>query len=746
MMLLAVAAYGVQDSPALRAVSPHRSSNSHAPKHQEPTSQKQGVEQYGQKQDLEQYEPLLAELGRLANKLQQGVQLPAARTQSKLLPLLPSTTTVYLSFANYGDALYQANQIFHQQLPESPVLNELWQNKVGMAGMVVDEAIEKLHRFCQYLGDEVAVSVNMTSRGGSVVILSETRKPGLKAFIDQLVNQYGGPKGAPVRVFTQQQLAIAKAGTSKALMMLVRPDYVVAASDLPTLKAFNAQLNRGGGRFATTPFGQRVAQAYQGGASVVIAADLEPLMALRPHTNAQSEAAFQQSGFADLKYLVMQGKYASGLASSNAELSFTGPRKGIASWLAAPGPINGLDFVSTDAAYAGTVHLKSPAQVFDDIKSLAESANPMAGTSLAQAETELNLNLKEDLLSKLSGQIAFAVDGPLEPIPAWKVIAQIAGFQGLQQTIKQLLATANSKVKEGKAPALQQETENGLTYYTLQFFNAPKPIEVVYTFVDGYLVVAGSRELVKEAVKIHQSGNSLAKSNQLHSLLPPDRGNQASALIYQNTTIITAAMLKQLSPSLLQVFQSQGGQSRFSVSTAYGDESAIHIVSNSQGFDLSMLVVASAVAIPNIIKARTAAKETAAAATVRAVNTAEIMYQTTYNKYAPDLATLGPGQGEICQAESGPSESRACLLDGRLGNSRCTAGKWCNKDAFRYSLSASCRNDLCTDYVVVATPLDPNSGGKSFCSTSDGVVRSRSGMPLAIPIDGSECHSWEAMQ
>src|SRR5215469_14017376 len=251
MMFLAVAAFAVQDSPALRAVSPHRSSNGRnnngpVTKHQESTSQKP---------DLEQYEPLIAELGRLANKLQQGVQLPAARTQSKLLPLLPSSTTVYLSFANYGDALYQANQIFHQQLPESPALNELWQNKVGMAGMMVDEAIGKFHEFCQYLGDEIDVSVSMTSRGPSVVFLSETRKPGLKAFIDQLVNQYGGPSGAPVRVFTQQQLATAKAGTSnKKVLMLVRPDYVVVGSDLPTLQAFNAQLNRGGGRFATTPF------------------------------------------------------------------------------------------------------------------------------------------------------------------------------------------------------------------------------------------------------------------------------------------------------------------------------------------------------------------------------------------------------------------------------------------------------------------------------------------------------------
>jgi len=736
MLLLAITAYAVQDSPALRAVGPRHGSNTAAPKHQEATSQQHETEDYG---------PLMAELGRLANKLQQGVQGPAARSQSKLLPLLPSATNVYVSLPNYGEALYQANQIFHQQLAESPALNELWQNKVGMAGMIVDQAIEQLHQFCQYLGDEIVISATVKPKGGSVVILSEARKPGLKAFIDQLVSQYGGPSNGVVRVFTPQQLLTAKPPTtlSKPLMLVVRPDFIVAASDLPTLQAFNAQLNRGGGRFSTTAFGQRVAQAYQGGTNFVVAADLQPILALRPHTNAQNEAAFQQSGFADLKYIVMQGKYAAGVGSSNVELSFTGPRKGIASWLGAPAPINELDFVSTDAAYAGAVVLKSPAQVLDDIKSFAESSNPMAGVGLAQVETELNINLKDDLLSKLSGQIGFAVDGPLEPIPAWKVIAQVSDFQGLQQTIKQLLAAANSKVKDGKAPTLEQETENGLTYYRLQFFNGPKPIEVHYAYVDGYLVVGGSRAMVRDAIKIHHGGNSLAKSNQLRALLPPDRGNQASALIYQNSTIITAAMLKQLSPSLVQAFQPQAGQSRFSVSTAYGDENAIHMVSTSRGFDLSMLALTAAIAIPNIMKARTAASEAAAAANVRTLSSTETMYETTYAKYAPDLATLGPGPGEICNAENGPSESRACLLEGKLGNSRCTSGRWCTKDAFRYSISADCKNGVCSDYVIVATPVDPGSGGKSFCSTSDGVVRSHRGMPLTSPITPTECVAWE---
>ena len=56
----------------------------------------------------------------------------------------------------------------------------------------------------------------------------------------------------------------------------------------------------------------------------------------------------------------------------------------------------------------------------------------------------LNIRLKEDLLSKLTGEIAIAVDGPILPDPAWTVILKVSDANGLQKTIDTLLAAMNA--------------------------------------------------------------------------------------------------------------------------------------------------------------------------------------------------------------------------------------------------------------------------------------------------------------
>ncbi|HYL16955.1 MAG TPA: hypothetical protein VEV41_28235 [Terriglobales bacterium] len=58
------------------------------------------------------------------------------------------------------------------------------------------------------------------------------------------------------------------------LAVLVRPDVVAAALDVAALRKFNARLDQRSGEFASTPFGQRVLQAYEGGAAIIGAADL----------------------------------------------------------------------------------------------------------------------------------------------------------------------------------------------------------------------------------------------------------------------------------------------------------------------------------------------------------------------------------------------------------------------------------------------------------------------------------------
>ncbi len=76
----------------------------------------------------EKYPGLLNEFGQLFDKLQKNVQFPAARGESRILPVLPESTIAYGAIPNYGDTSHQALKIFQQELQDSKVLNDWWKH------------------------------------------------------------------------------------------------------------------------------------------------------------------------------------------------------------------------------------------------------------------------------------------------------------------------------------------------------------------------------------------------------------------------------------------------------------------------------------------------------------------------------------------------------------------------------------------------------------------------------------------
>src|SRR5258708_30272271 len=136
--------------------------------------------------------------------------------------------------------------------------------------------------------------------------------------------------------------------------------------------------------------------------------------------------------------------------------------------------------------------------------------------------------------------------------------------------------------------------------------------------------------------------------------------------------------------------------------------------------------------LPHLLGSRTAANESAAAQTVRLITTYQITYATTYpdKGYARSLAVLGGGP----PCPKSPSARHACLLDAPLGDAGCVAGAWCERDGFRFSISAEgCQSGPCTEFVVVATPVTAKSGDRSYCATSAGAPRWRAGPPFSKP-------------
>src|SRR5205809_7671547 len=81
---------------------------------------------------------------------------------------------------------------------------------------------------------------------------------------------------------------------------------------------------------------------------------------------------------------------------------------------------------------------------------------------------------------------------------------------------------------------------------------------------------------------------------------------------------------------------------------------------------VAIILIIAAIAIPNLLRARMAANESSAVASVRTVTTGEITYQTAYPTvgYAPALVNLGGALGAACV----PSSTTACVIDSVLAN------------------------------------------------------------------------------
>lgn len=693
--------------------------------------------------DLNKYPGLVPEFVHLLDKLQHNLQFPPPRTESRILRLLPESTVFYAAFPNYGDASHQALDIFHRELEESTVLRDWWQHTDPSGTKNFEDFAQKFYALSQYLGDEIVISGSPTGKEPSVLFIAEVRKPGLKAFLEQMIAQFPPTPKPALRVLDPQELAVAKDVPEEQPIVLVRPDLVVASGDVATLRSFNARLaQHGTGAMASTGFGRRIARAYDGGINIVGAADLHTILEVIPQNNQPKEAqmALQRSGFSDVKYLVWQRKTSAGRDISQSELSFNGPRHGAAAWLGAPRQLGSLDFVSPNALLAFSIGLENPATIFDDIQELAatpaSASKPSPLTMAAPMAQMLGINLKDDLLSLLTGELAVELDSITPPAPEWRLILGLNDPAHFEKTLTTLFAASHLEP--------QPFEEKGITYYSLTVPSPANATAVSYAFVDGYLVAASSREALTEALGLHQRGGSLRTSEAFLSALPAGHSSGISGLLYEDPSALMAMSLAQAAPelkkSLLPVLQ---GKSPVVV-CAYGEEDAIRAATTSSGFDPTLVLLGAAVAIPNLLRARIAANETSAIATLRAINAAEISYSASYPQrgFAQNLATLGSDRS----APGTPTADHAGLIDRTFGSPSCTATDWCEKSGYRFRVTAQCRQRACQDFVAVATPFSASTGTRYFCSTSDGVIRYRVGAPVNFAPSLSDCQTWQPLR
>ena len=112
---------------------------------------------------------------------------------------------------------------------------------------------------------------------------------------------------------------------------------------------------------------------------------------------------------------------------------------------------------------------------------------------------------------------------------------------------------------------------------------------------------------------------------------------------------------------------------------------------------VAIILIIAAIAIPNLLRARMAANESSAVASVRTINTAEITYFSTYPTvgYATALSNLGGALSAACT----PSSTTACLLDSVLSNNGNPAGA--GKSGYKFVTGAGTQvNNVNIGYTI----------------------------------------------
>jgi len=136
---------------------------------------------------------------------------------------------------------------------------------------------------------------------------------------------------------------------------------------------------------------------------------------------------------------------------------------------------------------------------------------------------------------------------------------------------------------------------------------------------------------------------------------------------------------------------------------------------------VAIILIIAAIAIPNLLRARMAANESSAVASLRTLNTAEVTYSSTYPTvgFSASLPALGGALGAACV----PSSATSCLIDSVLANNGNPAGS--GKSGYKFRLgSTEQAGGVNVGYWANAVPLTLNQTGiRGFCAQEDGVVR-----------------------
>jgi prepilin-type N-terminal cleavage/methylation domain-containing protein len=128
---------------------------------------------------------------------------------------------------------------------------------------------------------------------------------------------------------------------------------------------------------------------------------------------------------------------------------------------------------------------------------------------------------------------------------------------------------------------------------------------------------------------------------------------------------------------------------------------------------VTIILIIAAIAIPNLVKNKIQANETAAVGALRALTESALLYSNTYGGFPHGLSDMGPGAGG-----TGATAAAADLIDSVLASGI--------KSGYRFTYVAGVTDPSgnVLSYSITATPVAVGSSGqRSFFTDQSGTIR-----------------------
>jgi len=502
--------------------------------------------------DAAKHKILLRELNQLRRVVAEAVDHQPPRTSTTLLDLAPDDTMVYVAMPNLTADLDAARTAFYERLQDSEVLSEWWRDQVAANGIDVEieELLDRLQPLGEAIGAEAVVTVpaSMVHQVGTPLFMAELDDPvTFREVMMTVIDEANAESGDHTVAVLIDNPGTASPGEAEVLLW-VEGNLFAATGDIEVLRNLAQRVDDPGARgFIGSTLHSRLADAYGNGVSWLLGIDLAGAIAeAAVEMNTEGAEALRRMGFLDAETLVVERHRDGEWYATNAEVQFSGPRRGVMAWLAEPAPMGSLDFVSPDAYIAASAVTKDAALMFDDLLDLISAQDEEASNQLRNLERLLGIDLREDLAGSFGGEATFALDGPVFPIPSWKLIIEVYDFETFVHSLERALVLANVRLRaENQAEVrLDIASAGGRTYYTLTREGLDGT--VVFTTVDGYLVMAPSRALIEQAIAYRTSGVTLPGSSAFRALLPANGYTDCSALVYRDLDALIGAVPEEM--------------------------------------------------------------------------------------------------------------------------------------------------------------------------------------------------------